>query len=368
MKYVSGIVMLFVACCFFSVSVSAQETAAEYYRRGTEIIKKGWYREAIHFFDEALKLDSNYVDALLARSRAKSNNQYDLKGAMADLETILQINPQFGEAFYERARIRDAMITEMVGKKGSMRAEEVLPFYKNVLEDLNAAILNGYQNERSYGYRAALHSRHLDNQAEAVKDYTEALKHDPDDPHILLSRSRAKRLSGDLDGSIDDLREVVRMYELNDSSQTAAEKRQTLKSAAVMALNNLSTTYALGERPDLQVWALEKSIAIEPSFSAYAALARHKVIHGDLDEAVADYSRAIEMSQNRVGAYFMDRGIVYLLQDKKPEAEADFARGRKIDPILEKTYGVCYSLELARRQREQRKVRVELPRCGESKN
>ena len=348
---------------FLSLTSSAfsQKTAEDFYNKGLEIIKSGRYKEAIPLFDEAIKLNSNYVEALLERSRARSNNQTDLKGGLADLETILQIDPRHGEAYFERAVLRNAFIIEMLKEKGSMSSEEILPFNKTILEDLDAAIANGFKNKLSYSCRAETQSREFDNQAEAIKDYTEALKYDRDDTYLLINRSHAKRENGDSQGAIDDLQEIVRHYdEAKTNSQTSAQKLGTLKGAAIMALINLSSTFATEDKPDLQLWAIEKSIELQPTAMAYISLARYKMIYGSLDESIADYTKAIEMSDGKLGYYFMSRGIIYQLLGKSAEAEADFAQGRKIDPFF-KDYNVKYWLELSKRQHEQRKVRVELP-------
>ncbi|HMS44123.1 MAG TPA: tetratricopeptide repeat protein, partial [Pyrinomonadaceae bacterium] len=306
-------------------SVFAQQTAEEFYEKGLEKMKSGRYQEALPFFDEAIKLNSFYVEALLERSRARSNNKRDLPGALADIETILQINPKFGEAYFERAHLRRTMIFQMLKEKGQMRTSEILPYHKAILEDLNLAIENGFKNKRSYSYRAELQARHLDNPAEAIKDYTEALKFDPDDFNLLMNRSFAKRANDDVQGAIDDLREIINRYdEAKANKEIPAEKLNILKSAAIMALNNLSSTFALDEKPELQLWAIEKSIELQPNTMAYLARGRYQTIFGSLDDAIADYNKAIEMSGGKVGHYFMSRGIVYHLQGKTVEAEADF--------------------------------------------
>jgi tetratricopeptide (TPR) repeat protein len=361
MNIIVKLTLVLITLTTFASSAFSQQTAEDFYNKGLAIIKSGRYKEAIPLFDEALKLNSNYVEALLERSRARSNNQTDLKGGLADIETILQIDPRHGEAYFERAVLRNAMILEMLKEKGSMSSEEILPFNQAVLEDLDAAIANGFKNKRSYTYRAETQAREFDNQDEAIKDYTEALKYDREETYLLINRSHAKRKNGDSQGAIDDLQEVVRRYdEAKTNSQTPAQKLGTLKGAAIMALNNLSSSFAMEERPDLQLWSIEKSIELQPTAMAYISLARHKMIYGNLDDSIADYTKAIEMSNGKFGHYFMDRGIVYQLQGKLAEAEADFAQGKKIDKNLE-NYNLKYWLELAKRQREQKRVRVELP-------
>lgn len=360
MKIISKTFLVLIALFLFGSTAFSQETAEKFFAKGVEIMKSGRYQPAIPFFDEAIRLNPNYAEAFLERSRAKSNNQRDLKGAMADIEKVLEIDPQLGEAYFERARLRNSMIIEMLKEKGPMPTQDVLPYNKAVLEDLNLAIENGLK-KNSYSYRAEYQSRHFDNQAEAIKDYTTALTYDKDDIQLLMGRAGAKRRNDDLQGSSDDLREVVRRYdEAKNNKQIPSQKLAEMKGAAVMALVNLSSNYALDEKPEQQLWAIEKSIELAPSASAYVSRGRYKLIFGNLDDSIADYTKAIELSGGKIGHYFMDRGVAYQLNGKTAEAEADFEQGRKIDPNL-KNYNLRYWLELAKRQREQQRVKVELP-------
>jgi len=361
MKFVR--LMLLVAFIFTlgASDAAAQQTAEDFYKKGVEIMKSGRYEPAIPFFDEAIKLNSNYVEAFLQRSRAKQNNQMDLKGAFEDVETVLQINPQMGEAYFERAQIRNSLILKMLKEKGSMTMAEILPFKKLLLEDLNSAIDNGFKNKRIYSYRAGILSRDFDNQTDAIKDYTAAMSFDPDDFHLLNNRALAKRQNDDFQGAIADLREIIRRYdEAKTDNKVSAQKLDSLKGGAVFALNNLSSTYALSEDTASQMWAIEKSIELQPTASAYLSRGRHKMIFGSLDDAITDYNKAIEMSGGKIGRYILDRGIVYHLQGKVTEAQADFEQAVKLEPHLKRS--VNYWLELARRQREQKRVRVELPK------
>ena len=361
MRVYKLVFLLLSSLTLFVPSLLAQQNAGEVYEKGMEVMRSGRYKEAIPYFDETLRLDSGHIGALLARSKAKSNNQADLKGALEDLTIVLQLDPQNGEAFFERAVLSNTMITFMIRDNGGMSSDELRPYLEAVLNDLNSAIGNGFANKRSFSYRAGYYSRHFRNHTAAIEDYTKALQYDPYDVHLLMNRAHARRGNDDLAGAETDFMEVYSRYEALRSDPKADSKRLAeMKGAAVVALNNLSSIYALSEDPEKQMWSIERSIELNPTAMAYISLARQKMIYGNLDESIADYSKAIEMSEGKVGRYYMDRGIAYMLQDRKAEAEADFQTGRKLDERLE-LFNLKYWLELARRQRTQRTVKVELP-------
>lgn len=346
-----------------AVTAFTQVTAEEYFDRGVETMKSGRYKESIPFFDEAINLDSSLVEAYIARSKARSNNQADLPGALEDLNTALQLAPRNGEAFFERARILNSMILRMIKEAGGMSGDELKPYHSAVLKDLDSAIMNGFVNERSFSYRAGYLMRQFGMVKEAIDDYTRAIQYDPFDVHLLMNRAHAKHRIDDYKGAEADLLEVVERYEESKAAgKLDPAKLEEMKRAAVMALNGVSSIYALMENPERQTWSIEKSIELEPTAEAYVALARQKMIYGNLEESLADYTKAIEMSDDvRRGQYYMDRGIVYLLKEMPEEAAADFESGRKLVPRLER-WNVKYWFELAKRQREQRTVKVELPR------
>ena len=57
---------------------------------------------------------------------------------------------------------------------------------------------------------------------------------------------------------------------------------------------------------------------------------------GKLDQAIADYSQAIELAPQFADAY-ANRGLVLLLQGKASEAERDFEQSLRLAPTLKAT-------------------------------
>lgn len=357
----TGLIAIAVFVFSFAGQLVAQQTAEEYFQLALEQKRKGRYGEVIRLLDEAIRLNTNNVEALFERSEAKQNNQRDLDGAMEDLETILQLAPGNGKAYFHRARLRHSLVLRLLKKKGRTPSSELKPYFQEILDDVNSAISNGYENKDSYWYRADLLSRHFRRYTEAIEDYTAALLDAPMETGLYFNRSNAKRNNDDLKGAAEDLREIVLMYKDEAALPTNKNELKRLRRLATMALNGLSSIFGLLEQPDDQLWAIEGSLKIEPTPAGYAARGRHHMIFGNLNDAIADYDKAIELSKNdtRKGWYLMSRGIVHTLDGQTEKAEADFTEGRKL-PRMDR-YRLNYWLELSRRQRDQRRIKVKLP-------
>lgn len=245
MKFNKNYLSLFLLLVIFPIFTYSQKTAEDFYRQGMELLGKHKHEEAIAALTEAIKLNSAYTEAYLERSRLRQNNQRDLKGALSDIETVLQLDPQLGAAYYERSQIRKSLFSELLEAKKKMSFEESLPYKKQELEDLSSAINYGYKNKQSYLMRAFMYWKIFGANQKALEDFTAAISYDPDDYDLYNTRSLVKRDLGGLPGAIADLREVVNIYDrAADDKQYPAEKLKSLKVTTIMILNNLSSFYS----------------------------------------------------------------------------------------------------------------------------
>lgn len=238
--------------------------------------------------------------------------------------------------------------------------EESMPYLKKILEDLNLAIQNGMRTEAVFLARASMYSRDFRDELKAIEDYDAALEINPDNLNTWNVRAYAKLKLEDYEGAIADLRSLVRLYqEAYNKKLYSSEKLLELKRTTAMALSNLATVYADKDDSAKYFRAINKSIELLPTPTAYSSRARYHMIFGELDDAISDINQAIQLSNGKMGSYFIDRGIALHLQGKLDEAKADFEKGAELAPFLKQR--INYRLELVKRQREQKRIRVELP-------
>jgi tetratricopeptide (TPR) repeat protein len=102
--FVAGVVCLILA----GLGLAQNNSAIDAYNRGTEILNAGRYREAMPYFDEAIRLDPRYVEAFNNRGIAYGNlGQYqravqDFDEAIPYYDKAIQLNPRYGEVYFHR--------------------------------------------------------------------------------------------------------------------------------------------------------------------------------------------------------------------------------------------------------------------------
>lgn len=350
-------------------SILAQEAAQQLYSQGIEILQKHKYEAAEQFFSRAIELEPDFAKAYFERSKTRLNNQRNIDGALADIEKVIELNPDNGAAYFVRSRVKNSLFLRVLGKVGSMSQEEGQKYEKPILEDLNLSIAYGYKTVESYNIRASLRCHDLHLCREAIPDYDAAINLEPDNLMLYVSRSHAKAEAEDLEGSIQDLLEVINRYQIvankpEKSGETPIRNHQQInKLSVVMALVNLSGRLLSKGDQQIALNALNQAIELEPNFAgAYSSRGRYQVIFGDLQSALADFDKVLELSKNRLPnpQNFIDRGIVLNLQGDLTAAQNDFDKAVEIEPNSKNQ--IKYFLELTRRQRAEKKIQVQLPK------
>ena len=342
----------------FPIYTFSQQTAEDFYRQGIELAKKGKLIRRLRHLTKLSKTNQIMQQAYLESSRSKSNNQRDLLGAFADIESALQINPQFAEAYFIRSRLRFVQNLELLKVKGGMNDEEFLPYVSKELEDLNSAINYGYKNKEIYLIRADIYSRSMREPQMALEDYTLALNFDPKDVMILSNRANIRQMLGDFAGAFEDVLQASLLAPDNIRFQTMLasilaklgnseksleqidkliqylEKLPTHSQVENQIYNstklNLSEIYRVRagifhvRHDEVNEFAdLAKSVEIAPNDVSYRIRAKIYANHDMFAQAVADFTKALEKAKN-TGILFFERGNIYFELRKYDEALKDY--------------------------------------------
>ncbi len=152
-----------------------------------------------------------------------------------------------------------------------------------------------------------------------VAFYSKALSEDPDNFIVLAERAFAYRELGKFDEAIADFKTVLK-----------------LDPDGAGPIFNLSWTYFEAERFEECLAHCDIMTQAHPDYFSGWTL-RGSVFEklGKLDEALENYSRAINLDPEIVGNCYLERGKLYERLGKKDLAAADYAKLLKLRPEFE---------------------------------
>ena len=174
--------------------ISAEEWFEKGYKQGEA--KK--YDEAVHSYNEAIRLKPDYAFAFNNRGDARYHRG-DLDGAIEDFTEAIRLKPDFALALNNRGLARFSKGDLDGALKDHTEAIRLKPDYADAFTNRGVA-------RRAKG--------DLDG---TIKDHTEAIRLKPDYALAFNNRGIAHYDKGDLDGAIKDYSEAIRLKP-NDAS------------------------------------------------------------------------------------------------------------------------------------------------------
>ncbi|HJT27858.1 MAG TPA: tetratricopeptide repeat protein [Pyrinomonadaceae bacterium] len=248
--------------------------------------------------------------------------------SMADVTKALELNPNYVNALYLRAALRN--------KKGD--AAGVLADYNKIIELAPSApgVEVVYHNRSMI----RLTGKDVDG---ALDDLNKAISINPRVAEIFNGRAIARLQKGDLDGALEDYEKTI-------------ELKPSLPSAF------LGRGYFRYQKKDFDgaLADFSKAIELKPDYAdAYLDRGMVRGLRGEIDSAITDITKAVTLNKQSVSdsvrgnfsspfielnqfitkypgharAYEI-RGILRLLQRKETEAATDFKKSLELEPTL----------------------------------
>lgn len=368
MKLLSSLLLLFLILA--TSHAQTQLSVEEHHKRGLVLADKGDLDGAINEFNIAIEKNPDFADSYHRRGGVKLRKG-DMDAALADFNKAIQTNPDLAAAYQDRAMLREL--------KGEL---------DNALSDYNHAIALGGSIEDSYIGRGSIRRRKADLDG-AISDYSAALAINPRSvsalinrgitlrvkgdldaalydlntaielnpklPHIYIARGDVRQKKGDLEGAKSDYRKATKatssfgsIVEQRDSQKRGDKENKASNAQILNADISVAYAYIQLGRLAMKERAFDDAIAnfsraienLPPnSFPPYSERAEALQEKSDLKGAVTDLTKAIELNP-KVAAYYQSRGIVLLLQGKDEDAQRDFESYLKLEPgkkaLLEK--------------------------------
>ncbi|MBD1829976.1 tetratricopeptide repeat protein [Microcoleus vaginatus GB1-A2] len=279
-----------------SAPVATGSKADDFYIQGREKLNKGDYQGAIQEFNQAIQLNPNYGDAYNNRAAARYKLG-DNQGTLKDISQFIRINPNYAQGYMSRAILRSKLGDE-----------------QGASEDRNKALRVNPSNAKDYVSRAIVRS-YLGDKQGAIADLSEALRINPNDSEIYNQRAAFRLELGDKQGALADISEALR---INPNNASAYYGRGTVRS---LLKDNQGALADYNE-----------ALRIDPKF-AFAYKSRGFTRHdlGDNQGAISDLNEALRIDPNDALTYHIRGSARYKLGDKQG-AITDFNQVLRIDP------------------------------------
>ena len=334
----------------FALSI-AQKTDQDPLNRVITELQAGRMEQAYAALDEVIKQYPNHADAYLMRGSLKM--QADPAQALSDFNKVIELKPDWGVAYNQRAIMR------LVNNDSP-----------GALKDLDAAIAHDFSDDSVYYMRS-----HLRWQAGelngSLSDLNEAIKLNPNNPRLYSSRGELLIALKQPDRGLADLNYLINWYETdptarpvpkrtdqNDakSQSQPAEARKNDSKGFTIGIAQETTNDAPGSKEMAPTIArtyvnrgsllssrgnnvgaqadFDKAIRIEPTNVSALYLRANEYEHkGDLPAALADIIKALQ-NEPKNGNLMVEQGVILLLMGKEKEAQAVFDVLLKSDQAL----------------------------------
>ena len=260
------------ACLYMDAIKLDSQYADAYHKLGNAEAMMGLYDVACMEYDTAIRLDPNNAEIYLSRGAAHMR-MGDYNQTIHDIDTAIQIDNHNTEAYSFRGTVYNS-----IGK------------YMQAIEDFNIAIKLNPKNGRNYGSRATSYSA-LGLYEKAIADRTTAIKLDNSSLIVLEYQWRAQdyRAIKQYSKAVSDLTTAIKIY------------------PQMM--------------PDFARGKIGTQLHTERALS-YSLL-------GNEQEAILDYTRAIQLDPDNAMAYY-GRALCYASIGNYQQANADKAKAKAL--------------------------------------
>lgn len=332
-KYIVVFALLFTV---WGNEACAQYDKDVFFFRGRQALADGKYAQAIENFNILLQLDQNDYWTCFFRGIAKYNLG-DLRGAKADFDMAVKINPVFTSGYHYRG------ITE--SRFGN---------YDLALADLQAAIDLRPGSEGLYFSRGVTYF--LSQQFElAVRDFDKYIRKQPKDPSAYLNRGASYLFLGDTLKAFEDYNKAIRLDRFDPEGYIRRGRLHAERKEYAAAIEDMdraidldsTNTFAYFNRAIMHYECqdyrkamddLNKVLEEEPGNAL--TLYNRGLIYAQLgayEDALSDLDRVLNINPENVLAYF-NRASVFIELGMYRNAVEDYDKAIELYPDFAKAY------------------------------
>ena len=296
------------------------------FNSGFAYLNKKEYDKAISDFTKAIEIDPNYPFAYANRGLAYTYRK-DLTRAILDYNKAIELEPKL--AVYTNRGCAYA-------NQGNI-SQAISDFTKAI--ELNPNDAYAYTN-RGLAYASQK------NFAQAISDSAKAIEINPKYAEAYYSRGLAYCGTKEYDKAQQDMHKAQELgYVIDPKILDAIKKTSESKYSVVGSVVKIAEEayskgceYSKNGNYDQAISEYTKAIEINPNYEqAYGNRGGSYANHGNLPKAISDYTKAIELNPKDVMNYY-NRGTVYKDQGDLAQAASDFTKAIEIDPNYFEAY------------------------------
>ena len=316
-----------IADCTRAIDLDPKSEPAVY-RRGALKLQKGDNNGAIADLTRAIELSPNTADYYNDRGLAKLRKR-DNDGAIVDFTRAIELDPKNAIAYRNRALAKNI-------KKDADGA----------LGDYNRAIELDPKNANAFNNRGNIKKAKGDLDG-AIADFTSAIGLNEKLAIAYKNRGDAKQAKGDASGANEDLKRAGELDPelMSQESRAAAEKSSSPATQApppddesVADLVNRGIEKGKDGDLDGAIADFTRASELDPKDDApYYNRAQAKWLKKDSAGAIADYTQAIELGSTNPAAY-NNRGNARAQNNDRDGAIADYTRAIELKPDYARAY------------------------------
>ena len=304
------------------------------------------YAGAIENFDKMISINPEFSAFFnVYESRGEAKYRFgDYEGAIEDYDKVLQSNPKDDEAYNSRGLAKYHLGRSIANKGDNAEATK---YFLQAIDDY----MEGIKLDPEFaGYykNIGLSKRELGDHEGTIKAYDNAIQLRPEDEVSFYCRALAKCRLGRSKEDHGDIIEIHQYYQESIQDYTEAINMDPEYASAyngrgwtkyILGLSESEQGKKEDARILFQAAIVDSDEAIrlkpdKPSPNVYHTRAAAKAALGNYDEAIEDFSEAIRIKSDNA-LYYYERAQAKEAHGLHEEAKADFAKAKEIDPDVE---------------------------------
>lgn len=336
----------------------------EWLSYGNKLLRSQKYEKAVDAFDKAIKIKPDFYQAWYARGRAQRllqkykealesfnkarayNRTYD--PAWRELgDTLFALN-RYEEARQALEKVISLKPDEFMAYRGLCNVLGELGNYSKAIKACDQAIKINPQ-PLQYILRGETLTT-IGDTTQAIKDYNEALRLQPDNPFAYRRRGIAKSSEENYQGALEDLNKAIilqpdngyayvdrgTVYAMMGNRKAFTKDFETAlrlepDSPAIYNKRGIAHCILQDDKGAIEDYTAAIRFAPESAYIYYKRLGDVRTVQKDYKTAIENYNEAIRLERNYAPAY-VGRGIVNAMMGSQQGFTEDFDTALRLQP------------------------------------